>query len=181
MIVVPLFLRFDKVKLEYSTGSQSIAQKCESFRGYLASIKSTLYDSNITYFDFQIDEEDQSQFRNHPTFIEHIRHIMSICDLSRGYAFIFSLRTNTYAFDYLIASIIEMPETMHSSFVSIVGGLYDHTNTQLLAETISNWRERHAMNQNQRERCLILYVLDHSIIQGMCDYLEQVSFSRLNI
>ena len=61
LVVVPRFLRVGTVELEYRGGSQSIAQKCELYRGYLSSIKAALYDSNITKFYCRIDQEDPNE------------------------------------------------------------------------------------------------------------------------
>ena len=190
LVIVPPFLRFGTVWLEYRLGFQSIAQKCELYRGYLSSIKAALYDSNITKFYCKIHEEDPSQFNNHLTFLEHIREIVSICDSSRGYKFGFDIQTNSSAswntnVWNLISSILEMPAISRSSSVYIYHYHPYNDNitvTQLLIEKISTWlnRERRAMDQNQRERTLWL---DCSVkvaqFQEMCDFLKQVSFPKI--
>ena len=104
LVVVPPFLRFDTVWLEYRFSFQSIAQKYESFCGYLTSIKATLNDSNVTRFYFAFNQEDTSQFNDHSGLIEHIRQIVSICDSSRGYSFV--LRRFSDAFGDVISSIL---------------------------------------------------------------------------
>ena len=156
------------------------------FHGHLSSIKTTLYDSNVISFSLGIDQEDPTDFYNDSTLIEHIRHIVSICDSSRGYDFHFQSYANSSTFGNLISSILGMPEIARSSFVSISGCYYyyAHTNMQLPVETISNWlnRERHIMDQSQRERRLMLSCRAHcSNIQEMCDFLKQVSFLSSNI
>ena len=186
LLAVPRFLRFGFVKLNYSIGQQSIAEKFESFRLRLPSIKATLYDSNITWF--QIDNEDPIHSSNYSTLLlEHIRNIVSICDSSRGYSFDFDLEmdsswnTNVYN---LIASILEMPAIARSSTVYI-GPLCSFTTlSQLPIEIISNWlnRERNAMNQKQRERLFVFHFpVKHSQFQEMYDFLKQVSFISIHI
>ena len=192
LIVVPRFLRFNQVLLEHSTypiNSQLIDEKCESFRGFLSSIKSTLYDSIITNFYCQINQEDPNAFSNHSTLLEHIRQIVSICDSSRGYSFAFTFQTDSDAFGNLIASILEMPAIARSSTVYIAGNYNYYGLAHLPVETISNWlnRERHAMDQNQRHRRLELELdsrsnfVQDTHIQEMCDFLKQVSFLFPNI
>ena len=177
LVVVPRFLRLGFVWLDYSTGSQLIAQKCQSFLSYLLSIKASLNDSDIIDFNCEINEEDQTQFADHSTLIEHIRQIVSIFDSSRGYAFLM----NSDALGDVISSTLEMSAIARSSFASFIS----HSTRHLPIEAISNWlnRERKAMGQNQRERTLKLMCLvpDASQIQEMCDLLVQVSFLFLNI
>ena len=185
LIVVPHYLRFDQVTLAYRIGSQSIAKKCESFRGYLSAIKATLYDSSVIHFDCEINHYNPTQFQNHPTLLEHIRCIVSICDSSRGYSFdIHSIQNaDSSTFGNKIVSILEMPAIARSSSVRVTG--YNSGSIKLPVETISNWlnRERHAMNQNQQERYLFL-VFDSDLIaniQEMYDLLEQVSYFQEHI
>ena len=184
MLAVPRFLRFGLVKLNYLIGRQSIAEKFESFRRDLPSIKAALYDSNITWF--KIDNKDPNQSINCSTLTEHIRNIVSICDSSRGYSFSFDLEMDS-SWDVnvcnLIASILEMP-TIASSSTVYIGPLCSFTTlSQLPIEIISNWlnQERHPLNQKQRERVLELtFHVHYSQIQEMCDFLKQV-FSIFSI
>ena len=98
LIVVSPFLRFDQVSFQYhidtdtlqpiDCGSQPIAEKCESFRGSLPSIKSTLYDSNIIHFNCAINEEDPTQFTDHSALLEHIPHSSNCVNL-RFFSWIF--------------------------------------------------------------------------------------------
>ena len=183
LLTVPRFFRFGFVILDYSLGQQSIAEKFESFRLRLPSIKATLYDSDITCFQF--DNEDTNHPIDYSTLPEHIHSIVSICDSSRGYQFVFDLKMDS-SWDMnvynLIASILEMPAIVSSSTVCI-GPLYcfmTPTLSQLPIEIISNWlnRERNAMNQKQRERLFVFHFpVRHSQFQEMYDFLKQVSFS----
>ena len=179
LLAVPRFLRFDFVKLNYSIsiGQQSIAEKFESFRCHLPSIKATLYDSNIIWFK---TDDDPDQAINCPTLLELIRNIVSICDSSRGYAF--DLANAMDASD--LASILEMPAIASSSSVHISPHYSTTTLSQVPIEIISNWlnRERQAMNQKQRKRVLELnFSVQYSQIQEMCDFLKQVSFPSIHI
>ena len=177
LVVVPRFLRLGFVWLDYSTGSQLIAQKCQSFLSYLLSIKASLNDSDIIDFNCEINEEDQTQFADHSTLIEHIRQIVSICDSSRGYAFF----VDSDVLGDVVSSTLEMPEIARSSFASFISYSIRH----LPIEAISNWlnRERHATGQNQRQRTLALmcHVQDANQIQEMYNFLKQVSFLFPNI
>ena len=182
----PRFIRFGYVGLEYYNGFQNIGLKCKLFHGYLSSIKSKLNDSDIICFDCGINQKDVTQFSNYSTIFEQIRRIVSICDTSRGYCFSFRHSpfnfSDSDAFGNLITSILEMPEIARSSFVSIRGNQrnFDNfANTQLPVETISNWlnRERHAMDQNQRQRYLELPYIHYATFQGTCDLLKQVAFN----
>ena len=131
-----------------------------------------------------INQEDQSHFSNHSSLIEHIRHIVSICDSFHGYSFFFALKTDS-SWDMnvynLIASILEMPAIASSSTVYIGPNFVSITLSQLQLpiEIISNWlnRERNAMNQKQRERLFVFHFpVKHSQFQEMYDFLKQVSF-----
>ena len=193
LVIVPPFLRFGDVSLAYSsyrTDSLPIAEKCDSFRGYLPSIKASLYDSNVTQFCCAINQEDPNEFRDYLTLLDNIREIVSsFCDSSRGYSFLLnpSLTTDSSAFGTVIASILEMPAISRCSYVYI--SLYDggpnSTETKLPIETISNWlnRERHEMGQKQRERNLVLgyCCFQDAQTHEMCDFLKQVSFIFSNI
>ena len=190
---VPRFLRFGLVKLDYySIRHQSIVEKFELFRRHLPSIKATLYDSNITWFEIDqsqsiaystlLDLVVPNHSSNYSTLLEHIRNVVSICDSSRGYSVDFghkmdsSWNVNVYN---LIASILEMPEIASSSTVYIAPEYLLMTLEQLPVEIISNWlnQERQAMNQKQRERVFkLLFPVQDSQIQEMCDFLKQVSF-----
>ena len=171
LVEVPRFLRFGNVILEYPICSQSIAES-ESFRGLLSTIKTSLYDSNSTW----VCTENASQFIDHSSLLEHIHQILSICDSSRGYSFVFRCYSDAY-FGNVIASILEMPEIIRSSTVYI----FTTTIPQLPVETISNWlnRERHEMEQKQRHRRLELlcYFISDDQIQEMFAFLKQVSFN----
>ena len=185
LIAVPPFIRFDTtVKLDYISGAQSIAQKCESFHGHLSSIQTTLLNSNVIriFFSFGINQKNPSQFCNHSAALEHIHHIVSICNTPCKYYFDFQSHSNSSAFGNLIASILGMREIARSSFVWISGDYYRHTNTQLPVETISNWLNRECHTMDQIQRTLILDCsAQYSNIQEMCDFLKQVSFLFSNI
>ena len=183
LIVVPSFLRFDVVSLEYRIGSQTISEKCETFRAYLLKIKAALCDSRRTGFYCKINQENPSQFADNSTLLEHIRHIVSICDSSRGYTFDFCSEdeTDSDGFVNLVASIFEMSPISRSSAVCIAlfPFWFRSPLTQLPVETISNWlnRERHTLCQKQRERVLILiFQVQYAQIKEMCDFLKQVFF-----
>ena len=176
---VPPFLRFDQVSLfYYNINTPPIAEKCELFLGYLPSIKASLNDSNIIHFICQIDQEDPNEFTDHSALLEHIRQVVSICDSSRGYSFVFLQLQHSTGMDITVASILDMPPITRSSTVYF--SLCDKsTVTKLPVETISNWlnRERRAMDQNQRERNLVLNCeAQYAQIQEMCEFLKQVSF-----
>ena len=178
--VVPSFLRFGNVLLYYQTGLQSIVQKCESFRDYLPSIKASLYDSNKIHFVCVVgDDEDLNCCFNDSTLIEHICLIMSICDSSRGYTFLLLPYSNSDEDADMVGNafgtILEIPAISHSSQISIDTLLVRLT--QLPIEIVSNWlnRERHEMDQKQRERNLQLGCqVPNAAIQEMCDFLKQV-------
>ena len=186
LVDFPRFLRFDRFELDYKTGYQSIVQKCGSFRGYLSSIKATLYDSNVIQFDCEISK-DQNQFSDHSTLLEHIRHIVSICDSSREYSFRFYPCTDHVVFGNVMSSILEMTAIVRSSYV-FIKWLYPkghaNANTQLPVETISNWlhQESHVMKQKQRHRRLSVMLSRYDDLKQdfhlkeMCDFLKQVSF-----
>ena len=181
MIVVPSFLRLDDVSLEYRIGSQSISEKCETFRAYLLKIKAALYDSRRTGFYCKINQENPSQFADNSTLLEHIRHIVSICDSSRGYEFCSEDETDSDGFLNLVVSIFEISPISRSSAVCIALFPFclHSPMTQLPVESISNWlnREPHTLCQKQRERVLILiFQVQYAQIKEMCDFLKQVSF-----
>ena len=192
MFFVPLFLRFNHILLiyaspcqlysivppRYSIGSQPIAEKCELFCRYLSSIKLTLRNSEMISFVCKVDEDDPSQFRNASALLDHIRHILSICNSSREYFFELTLRTDSNAFGNVIASILEMPTIASWSHVCIAS-LFPTGVTQLPIEVISNWlnREHREIDQNQQKRRLILGCFaEYAHIQEMCDFLKQVAY-----
>ena len=184
LVNVPPFLRFGNVKLDYSIGFQSIVQKCASFRGYLLSMKASLYDPSYIRFYVDINQEFPRYFRNHVDFIEHIRDVVSICDSSRGYSFVFRRYRDSDDFGNVIASLLEIPEISRSSFVYfapdyVVGDTLKLK--QLPIEAISNWlnRVRHPLDQKKRDRRLELFCPHHvqgAQIREICDLLKRVSY-----
>ena len=186
LVNVPPFLRFGNVKLDYSIGFQSIVQKCDSFRGYLLLIKASLYDPSCIRFYVDINQEFPRYFRNHVDFLEHIRDVVSICDSSRGYSFVFRRYRDSDDFGNVIASLLEIPEISRSSFVYFAPDreyqiMLTLTLTQLPIEAISNWlnRVRHPLDQKKRARRLELLCPDHfqdAQIRDLCDLLKRVSY-----
>ena len=184
LVDVPLFLRFGFVHLEYFrlTGSQSIAEKCESFNVYLPTIKAVLYDAKMISFNCHINQEDPGHFSNHSALIEHIRHIVSICDSFRGYSFNFGLQTDSDAAENMIDLILKMPEVSRSSMASIIQFSDPLPVIQLPIETIANWlnRERHVLDHKKQERnLLLLCTAQNAHFQELCDFLKQVSYFRI--
>ena len=180
LVDVPPFLRFGFVHLEYFrlTGSQSIAEKCESFNVYLPTIKAVLYDAKMILFNCNINQEDPGHFSNHSALIEHIRRIVSICDLFRGYSFNFVLKTDSDVAGNMIDLILKMPEVSRSSMVSIIQFSDPLPVIQLPIETIANWlnRKRHVLDHKKQERnLLLLCTAQNAHFQELCDFLLQVS------
>ena len=183
LVDVPPFLRFGLVVLEYFrlAGSQSIAEiiQRESFNVYLPTIKAALYDAKMIKLKCHINQEDPSDFSNHSALIEHIRHIVSICDSFRGYSFNFGLQSDSDAAGKMIDLILKMPEVSRSSMVSI-SQFSDPllVSIQLPIETIANWlnRERHVLDHKKQERnLLLLCTTQNAHFQELCDFLLQVS------
>ena len=126
-----------------------------------------------------INQEDQSHFSNHSSLIEHIRHIVSICDSFHGYSFFFGLQTDSDAAGNVIDLILKMPEVTSSSMVSISQFSLPLPVIQLPIETIANWlnRERHVLDHKKQERnLLLLCTAQNAHFQELCNFLLQVSF-----
>ena len=190
LIVVPRFLRFDQVSLEYSNDKQSIAEKCESFHCQLPQIKEAFHDSNTTNFECQIsiNKKNPSVFRNFSAFITHFRHIMSIFDSSRGYSFVFNSLYALRATGNVNVSILEMPLLTRclSVTIRITQSCSNPQLAQLPIETISNWlnRECHTMDKKQQHLWLYIFCFIEDAkaddqIQQLCEFLKQVSFFYL--
>ena len=134
-------------------------------------------------FGCKVDEDDPSQFRNASALLDHVRHILSICDSSREYLFVLTPRTNSSdAFGNVIASILEMP-TIANSAHTYIALIFISEQAQWAREIISNWlnRERREIDQNQRQQSLLLgCLIQYASIQEMCYSLKQVAYIYLS-
>ena len=133
-------------------------------------------------FVCKVDEDDPSQFINASALLDHIRHILSICNSSREYFFELTSRTNIDAFGNVIASILEIPAIANSAH-TYIALIFISEQAQWAREIISNWlnRERREIDQNERQQSLLLgCLIQYASIQEMCYSLKQVAYIYLS-
>ena len=151
----PPFLRFDEVRLQYATGSQSLLAKFRLFESCLESIKPALNDSNKICFVADINRNYPRYFSDHSSVVIYLRdRLLPICGSSRRYEFDITLITspislrvrysefNGNSAAHVISSLLQFPQVRLCSNVSIklrgYRGYYS-TIARLPVEDISNW------------------------------------------
>lgn len=170
------FLRFMCVFLTYDGGPQSIAKKCELFKGYLHAIKSALSDSNLIRFTVTIGQQIQ-YFSSHIKLIEHLRNeLLPICESSRHYQFVIcdDMDTNTGA--EIITSILEAPQIVCCPNVEI--GIYkkNKTATQLSVEVIDKWLNHTVDKKKEQHKFLHIFLSNIQNLLEICGHLTEVIY-----
>ena len=185
LALFPAFLRFDEVDLRYWEGSQSIAEKCDLFDGWLQSIKPALNDSNFNFKCFV--SEGPSDFFNHQTLIKYLSdRLLTICESSRMYSFYIGFGSDFNSASNIIASILQMSQICRYGCFGVCIALIIGANpTQLPIETISTWlnRKSGAMEIHQKQTGSVLLIRSNLIretfqnIPEMCAFLKMVNFN----
>ena len=160
------FFRLDSVQLlvSYSNASenekaldtQPIAEKCQLFEDQLNSIKIALGDS-IFAFSCHVDRNNSSRFADTSEVFNYLNsRLMPLCDNKlRGYWIEIWFYSDRSAGNYIIASLLQMPQINCCSDVRVQIHLADQMN--LPVGEISNWLHRNY--GGQRERLLQICVL----------------------
>ena len=176
---LPLFLRFDNVRIWSDHADLPIEEKCESIENHLLPLKLALCESNVVEFFACIS---QSERTHHSKLLEYIRNrFLPNFNSSRSYKFQFWFDSDVNSDTDVIASILEMDEIKHCSNVEIKTIFGEQK--RLPVDEILNWLERSsdvAKNslRSQRERFLEIYCHDqlpYNKIQNAREMLERLA------
>ena len=136
------FLRFDVVRVNYRSGQQPIAAKCESIKKLLLPFATALNGAKLKFYG-RIDQFglSVSDFSDHSMFLAHVAtDLLSICNHCRAYKFRVSFlselsKQNAPA---VISSILEMGPVRDCNNVKFVVMGKDQP-TALPVEAITKW------------------------------------------
>ena len=182
----PPFLRFEEVRLEYDSGSQSLITKCRLFEYGLNSIKPALKDSNKICFDFKINQADPSDFSDHSSLDIYLRdRLLPICGPFRRYSFNITSGFDGNSATEVISSILQIPQVRICSnvYIKLRGyGAYSAI-ARLPVEDISNWLVPKTNDgveiygKNGENRFLRIFSCIIPNTQKMWDHLMGVNFN----
>ena len=168
--------------LIYVSGSQSIDEKLRLLQNRLQLLKTAFSDSKEINLTAKINQNDQSQFRDHLQLLDHLREqVLPICDSSPVYAFTIDFKSNKDATGNFIGQILQLPP------INRCREVYFHyeneTFIQLPVEVISIWLNRNSNNEigctrtGQSEKERLLSMNNRIRIQNaveMCDRSKMV-------
>ena len=181
--VFPPFLRFYPIELIMSWSNrdadkardkQSIIEKCQFFEDQLKLIKPEILNDSELCFVGIVDEKDSSRFANHSELLKYLSdRILPICDKLRGYEFTIELHSDTSAGNYVLTSLLQMPQINCCSDVRF--RICNTDQTKLPVDEISNWL--HRKYDGQRERSLRIYMIEVGNLMEMLNHLKEVIVS----
>ena len=175
LVNIPQFIRFNKVQI-YET----VLKNLNSFVSWLLPLKPALKDAENIHFCCTIKEDDPFKFFDHHHLLWNLRELLlPICDNGRHYIFDIALESDTNAASSILSSIIQIPQVMWCSNVSIY---FDNAASfQLPVNDISNWLYAKFVGMrinDQKERVLnIILWRDVKLDpREICFHLKEVLF-----
>ena len=184
----PPFLRFDIVRLISNRDSlfddslfddtPPIGEICQLFESQLQSIKPTLDDSYLIFYGV-VDETDPASFQDHAELVDFLRNrLLTICDKSRRYSFTVYLKSDVSAATKcaIISSILQMPQIVQCSNVSIRFWNNDYYQLQLPVEEISKWLNRKLGGKRMRSLLINYFCGGDGNMREMFDHLKKVLY-----
>ena len=185
---IPRFLRFNEVKLfytsTYSNGPQSIEEKCRSIGNCLQPLEEALNDSISIQFRGDIDRNDHGDFNNHSKLLDYLsEELLTIFNSSREYNFFICLQPKDAGTGTnVINSIIQMPQIYQCSTLHF--DLWPVPQPMLLpVDAISGWLNRtigdgmkFTGRRTPKEIFLKIHAAEIQNVVEMCDLLAEVCF-----
>ena len=179
------FLRFKTVYLIYNCGSQSIDEKLH-IQNQLQLFKTAFSDLKEIKLSAKINQNDQSQFRNHFQLLDHVReHLLLICDFSPVYNYNFYVdsQSDNDAAGNFIGQILQLLQINRCQ--NVYFHYVNETFIQFPVEIISNWLNRNSNDEigcigigtGQSNKMRMLQMNSRIKIQNtveMCDRLKMV-------
>ena len=125
----------------------------------------------------RINQNDQSQFRDHSQLLDHLREqVLPICDSSPAYYFEFDFQSDNDAAGNVIGQFLQLPSIKRCQKVGF--NYANETFIQLPVDAISNWLNRNSddgIGRNKKERFL---GTNHRIrvqnAEEICDRMRKV-------
>ena len=164
----------------FEKNRRSIDEKLQILQNQLQQFKTAFSDLETITLTAKINQNDQSQFRNHFQLLDYIREqVLAICGSSPVYVFHIDFQSDNDAAGNFIGQILQLPSINRCEGV---GFLYcNETFIQLPVEVIANWLNRNfddgigGTGQSKKERQLVMH--DRIRIQNageICDRLKTV-------
>ena len=183
LAVFPKFLRFNEVRLDYESCSESIEEKCDLIENCLAPFSDALKGSKSVQFHGTINGNNRlDRFSNHSQLVNYLRErLLPICNSSRAYQFFIRFFSDKEeAATNVISSILQLPQIKRCS--NLLFWFYHiEDQKQFPVEAISSWLIR-KLNVDEMEvvgiREEIFLTIRLDIIQSaveICDHLEAVN------
>ena len=177
------FLRFEALWIVYRHGPMSIDEKLQLLQNGLQMFQTAL-SSNLESISViaNINQNDQSQFRNHSQLLGHLREqVLPICDSSPDYSFKIDFQSDNDGAGNFIGEILQLPKINRCQQVHFF--CPNETSIQLPVEVISNWLNRNSggeINSTETEICKkgrLIHTNQQIKIQNaveMCDRMKTV-------
>lgn len=182
---IPIFVRLNEIKLRFDIGTQTIAEKCESFENCLQSMETALSDLTEVYVGCSVDQTNQSDFNDHSALFNYLgNRLLQICNTFQRYTFIIWIDSDENLIANSIASILELPQIIHCERVNIgLGAFLLDQPIQLPIESISSWlvgmgipEEEIKIRKKGQKRFLKISSDRISNAQQICEHLKEVNF-----
>ena len=159
----------------------TIKNKCQKIEKYLQPIKNALKDSNSIRFFADINQDDQSSFSDHSSFLSYLdEQLLKICNSSRRYEFEITFRSDKNAGTNFISSLLQMPPISRCSHFDITL-FFTKKAMQLPVEAILDWLNRMIDGRKTdiriaQEIFMRIYTREIQNVTEMCDHLTKVRF-----
>ena len=146
------FLSFKSLSLCYSSGAGphiiSIAEKRQLLQMQLKLFKTALSDLELLIFSAPINQNDQSQFRDHSQLLDHIHEqVLPFCDSAPVYKLLIDFQTGNDGAADFIAQILQLPQINRFHCQEVNFFYANEIFIQFPVDAISNWLNRNFDNE----------------------------------
>ena len=161
----------------YNEGSILIDEKLQLLHYYLRLFETALSNLDVITLTARINQNDQSQFRDHSQLLDHLREqVLPICDSSPVHYFDIDFQSDNDAAGNVIGQFLQLPSINRCQKVGF--NYANETFIQLPVDAISNWLNRNSddgIGRNKKERFL---GTNHRIrvqnAEEICDRMRKV-------
>ena len=174
---IPLYLRFDLVKLSYinmALYEGTIDERFEWDQMILQPFKQALTGSKFEFLG--TISNDKKVFKDSSSLLNQIDKLLSIFTLCRVYKFYIESHINKNTSAHVLSEILQFDAIVRCSKIRVELNFEDPMQTRLPIEAIENWLNRtNADGEKCDERFLKLKIsYDVSNLSEMFEYLKKV-------
>ena len=153
LAVAPLpFIRFNKICLDYESGSRPVAEKCQLVDRQLQFFRPARKDSpNLILFSGIISRKEK-YFGDPTMLLAYVQHqLLPIFESTNRYTFAIDFHSASLTASNTIALLLKIPQTIYCSTLEIqIYGVYRLFDVPV--EAISNWFNRPPNDDESFER-----------------------------